>query len=442
MEEKMSLVTKLKMRFSKQEGLEDLLSMSEHWDGYKRENAVRRLGMLGNPLAIQKLLVRVNDWVPEVRDAARESILKLAVTDNTEAFIHYLPDLYHLRTCGRGDHRVFIEAIEAFLSDNESSNFLIQGLDNEDPLVVRHCMSLIIRHDLLATETIVQKCLDHSDVVVRVRASGLLRKLNGEILESVLSKALIDRFMPIRREAFQIAIRHSAYSKDLPEKYLFDRHPSIRGLAIRFLVKNGVDVKTIYLRNIKSLEPKILRCVIWGLGELNCSESISSIKGFLNNSHPSVRKQTINSLAKLMEDGSSEILISCLGDDSSAVCKEAARLLSKHGVTFTCDQLLVIIERSGHKHTLDTCFGIARRINKWERLVFIASLFDERYRTKFRDVDQLRNSIRQWDDEFNRSYSQPTKDQLSLLCKKFRGVKELKANRSIAFTLKSYGINI
>ena len=31
----------------KQEGLDDLLSMTEHWNGYERENAVRRLGMLG-----------------------------------------------------------------------------------------------------------------------------------------------------------------------------------------------------------------------------------------------------------------------------------------------------------------------------------------------------------------------------------------------------------
>ena len=42
-------------------GLEDLLAMSSHASGFKRENAVRRLGMLGNPMAIPYLMVRAND---------------------------------------------------------------------------------------------------------------------------------------------------------------------------------------------------------------------------------------------------------------------------------------------------------------------------------------------------------------------------------------------
>lgn len=52
MEDNINLVTKISTLFSKQEGLDDLLVMCDHWDGYKRENAVRRLDMLGNPIAI------------------------------------------------------------------------------------------------------------------------------------------------------------------------------------------------------------------------------------------------------------------------------------------------------------------------------------------------------------------------------------------------------
>lgn len=57
MEENEGLLRKILKSFSRQEGLEELLVMSEHWNGYKRENALRRLGMLGNPLAIPKLLI-------------------------------------------------------------------------------------------------------------------------------------------------------------------------------------------------------------------------------------------------------------------------------------------------------------------------------------------------------------------------------------------------
>ena len=99
----------------KKGGLDDLLLMSEHGDGYVRENAVRQLGMLGNPISVQKLMVRLNDWVPQVRNAAREALFTLMIADNAKAFAVNLPRLYHLRTCGRDKHDKFIGDVIEFL---------------------------------------------------------------------------------------------------------------------------------------------------------------------------------------------------------------------------------------------------------------------------------------------------------------------------------------
>ena len=63
MDEKKNLLSKLGSALLAQPGLEDLLMLSSHSSGYKRENAVRRLGMLGNPVAIPYLIERANDWV-------------------------------------------------------------------------------------------------------------------------------------------------------------------------------------------------------------------------------------------------------------------------------------------------------------------------------------------------------------------------------------------
>ncbi len=59
------------------ENLSDLIRLLEHPNGFKRENAIRRIGMLQDPIAIPNLLIRVNDWVPQVRDAAKEAILRI-----------------------------------------------------------------------------------------------------------------------------------------------------------------------------------------------------------------------------------------------------------------------------------------------------------------------------------------------------------------------------
>ncbi|WP_087025337.1 hypothetical protein [Thaumasiovibrio subtropicus] len=53
----------------------DLIS----WDGYKREKALRTLrGAAPNTFFFSLAVRRLNDWVPQVRDAARESLPELA----------------------------------------------------------------------------------------------------------------------------------------------------------------------------------------------------------------------------------------------------------------------------------------------------------------------------------------------------------------------------
>lgn len=120
MEENENLLKRLLKSFQKQEGLDDLILMAEHWNGFKRENAVRRLGMLGNPVAIPKLIVRVNDWVPQVREAARKALLMLMTPKNAKAFAESLPDLFHLRTCGRDNHAQFIDDVLEYLLKEEN----------------------------------------------------------------------------------------------------------------------------------------------------------------------------------------------------------------------------------------------------------------------------------------------------------------------------------
>src|ERR1700741_4148225 len=105
MGEKQNFPRKLGSSIFAQPGLEDLLAMSSHANGFKRENAVRRLGMLGNPMAIPSLIVRANDWVPQVRAAARDALSKLLRAGNGEAFVASLPAIMHLQTCTRDNHR-------------------------------------------------------------------------------------------------------------------------------------------------------------------------------------------------------------------------------------------------------------------------------------------------------------------------------------------------
>lgn len=442
MAEKQNLFSRLLKNFSKQEGLDDILLMSEHWNGYKRENAVRRLGMLGNPLAIPNLIIRSNDWVPQVRIAAKEALSKLAISKNIEAFIKALPELYHLKNCSRDSHDNLISSIEEYMLSNKNIIYLINGLHDENPFVARACISLIIENNLMEEVQIVRVGLAHPDLIVRVKVSHLLKGLTKEVQTLALNIAINDRFMPIRREAFLILIQ-IGIDNGLVKELLFDRHSSVREIAIKYLVNQNIDVRIIYQESISSSRVSAICCGIWGLGQCKNSEDVLFVKSFLTNPSPSVRKQSLNTLVMLMDEEANNVIENSLSDESPAVCKEAARLSRKNGVNFTAARLLEIINGSEYKHTFSSCIGISKRMNKWDRLIFLFSLLDTKYLNKLIEKQQIQLALRQWDIDYNRSSSQPTKSQLDVLgCKVNEYYKILSSYeyRSIIFSLKSYGV--
>jgi len=61
------------------------------WDGYKREKTLRTLsGAAPNTFFFSLSLRRLNDWVPQVREAARDKLLELAKATNPEYVVEAL----------------------------------------------------------------------------------------------------------------------------------------------------------------------------------------------------------------------------------------------------------------------------------------------------------------------------------------------------------------
>lgn len=429
--------------FFKEKYLDELLSMCEHRNGYRREKAVRRLGMLGNPLAIPKLIVRANDWVPQVRTAAREAILQFAIHNNAEVFVQCLPELYHLKKCGRYNHGGLIKSIETFLLLKENVTYLIHGINSNNSLVARMCVGLAVKKQQIWSLKLIKTCLKHSNVMVRAKASHLLRNLDGNEQNLALDIAIQDRFMPIRREAFQIILKRDGSNITLAKKFLFDRHSSIREIAIIHLKQAEIDVKSIYRMSLDSKQPSVLSCAIWGLAELYSIDSISQLNQFLKNPFPSVRKQAVKALAILDGSNTKKILMTGILDSSPAVSKEASRLANKYYVSFTAHNLLEIVNRAKFIHTLISCVTISKKINKWDRLIFLVSLLKLKHFVNQDNKGLIKSAIHQWDTDFNKSGIQPTKLQLDELSRKSKEVIDILKSyeyQTVLFTLNTLKI--
>ena len=172
-----------------QADIDILIAQSDSWDGYVREQAVRALGRLRDGRAFPPLLIRVNDWVPEVRAAARLALENYLIPEHAAAWVGCLPVVYHLKHCRRDDHGAFIARVEALLAQPACWQMLLEGLDSADVRVSRHAFNLVERYDLKPRSQLLDYALQTHDVVIKRYAEQYVR--NAPEIDRALFERLL-----------------------------------------------------------------------------------------------------------------------------------------------------------------------------------------------------------------------------------------------------------
>jgi len=281
--------------------LSTLLACAELDDRNKREAAVIQLGMLNDPVVISDLITRADDTVPEIRSAAKIALLKLATPENAEAFVMSLPDLLHLRKSEKENHGNFLLDIENYLVEPANVLTILSGLNDSDLEVSKLCFNLILKHELADREQFLINALKHKAVSIRLKASHLITDLDEEPKQVALKIALEDEHMPIRRDAF-LSLLQSWGNESLAKTMLFDKHATIREIAVAHLLKVGEDVQYTYLRSLSRDDPQDLCAALWGLGFLKVAECVTLVKPFLEHDNAKVKEQaqvTLDTLDKV-----------------------------------------------------------------------------------------------------------------------------------------------
>lgn len=437
MTEVKSLVNRIKGLFSKQEGLEDLLRASENYDGYKRENAIRRLGVLGNPIALPEVLERINDWVPQVRDAAKFALRRLATSPNAMAYVECLPTLYRLRGRWRDNHAETISFVEMYLCSPENSAAVISGTASKDKAVSRYSALLCIEHRLLPLEGLVDMGLAHADVSVRLKAASLISELPESSRHQVFSGALRNTFMPVRRMAILHSIR-VGISEAEACRHLFDNHPSVRSIVVSEYKAWTQSPLVAYQQKINSAVRREKIIAAWGVGEYGKPGDAEILRPLLTSKDVKLRRQAIASYAKLLEDDARSVVLGALKDPSPQVAAEAARICIRLRLKPGASELAGVLRESENQQRLTVCLSALERSGRWERLIFLLEAMNM-------DADRTRllEALNRWNQAFNLSYTQPTEVQVVAISHHLlAGGLALsdQMTRDLDFTLKPFGV--
>jgi HEAT repeat protein len=391
-----------------------LLGMASfHSSGYVREAAVKRLALITSGAELPFLLLRLNDWVVNVREAAYDAIRARFKPDYARSFIQNLALVSRLGQAGRSDPRPLVQAIYQLLQSRECRTALLESLFSDDRFIKRASFKLALNSSEADLPEVVRKALDQKDTVVRVwAAQRVASAFTGATLDHFLKLMKHDKFTPVRREALRILVRQNSPAL-LVELHaaLLDTHASMREEARYHLRKLDTDVAAFYRHYFLAGEGVDLYSVISGLGETGETSDDQFIVPYTTHPAGKIRGAAIQALAKLNRNAHVGLFIEALKDQVPHVSRQALNALDKASA-IDAERIWELFRSAAHTHVKRNALSLIERLGKWDSVYYLLRAvrdFDETI------ADMSRFAIQSWLARFNRSFSSPTAEQLARL---------------------------
>lgn len=414
---------------------------SFHHNGYVREAAINRLALSETGAELPFLLLRLNDWVANVRDAAYKAIHSRLKPEYCRKFIDNFALLSRVAKAGRADHTEIIQAINELLKSDQCRTVLLESLKSSDRFIRRACFRFALDSSNSDLQQVVSAALDDDDTVVRYWGAQKISSISdGAVNEHLLARMKRDRFMPVRREALRIAVKQN--SPHLVEELhttLLEPHKSMREEARYQLTHiQPTDVAAFYRLQLARAEGSNLYAVISGLGETGRAEDDSLIVPYTSHPSSKIRRATIKALAALRPEAHLEIFMSALEDYVPNVSRQAMKSLSGKTASLSAARVWDIFNSTAHVHVKRNALSLLGRFAKWESIAYLVRAVCDADEVV---VELSRLAIRRWLIQFNRSFTAPAPEQLARLKDALEQCGQLldeTTQEQMAFSIKGY----
>lgn len=388
---------------------------SFHESGYVREEAVKRLGRTSSGAELPFLLIRANDWVRNVREAAQSAVYSRLHPGYAGGFVANLPLVARLEHTERSDHRQMVEAIENLLRSSPCRDALFGGFKSTDRLIRRRSFKLATDAAGADLPSLLGLALGDPDTVIRLWAARRAAAgLDGRTLDEFLSRMWDDRFMPVRREALRTFVgRLPGRAGEVLRRALLDPHVSMREESRYHLRKtDGLNVASFYRQALESADERALYSAVSGLGEAGSASDDRVLIPYALHPSARVRGAAIRALSRLNGDAHLSVFTSALQDEAPAVSRESRKALAGRAGVVGGESLWEIFSASPLRHVRRNVLHLFSRLGKWDSVYFLVRAAC--------DSDAVvaqwsRLATERWLGQFNRRFTGPTREQLARL---------------------------
>jgi HEAT repeat protein len=381
---------------------------SFHSSGYVREAAVEKLALQRMGKELPFLLIRLNDWVMQVRDTAARAVRARIEPAYAVHFLANIALVLRLRACGRVD-RQFVDEVRGLLKRPECKDLLQAAMASKDRAIRRISFQLAAEADPSARASIIRAVMTDPDAVARSWAvRHFLPEATPDDLPGVVEPMLKDRFIPVRRDAlWHLAQKRPDLAAEPLRFALLDNHISMRETARQFLgIANVANPRAFYVEAVVHAEDKLRFAAICGLGETGSATDVNLIAPFLSSKLTKLRRAAVYAIGRLDVEGNLSTLTGLLRDEKPSVSREASKALLKKARQIPLRELEDMLASSASFHVRRNALTLLLHTDKWRKIPAVLNACADEDAT----ISGLATrALRDWFITYNRSFAEPTR---------------------------------
>lgn len=418
-------------------------------NGHERQAAVEALQDLRYGEALPALLLRVNDWVPQVRAAAQKAVRVFLDDAFLPNWIRALDSIVALERARRADHQELFDAISSYLRHPARLPAVMAAAGEARTSVKRYVLELqwqqaagdVPRYQLL------QQALSGADVINARRALARVDAIEStERRCALVGAACCSRFSPIRAQGLRQALSSQRATPSLVRAMCLDDSAMVRAIALGALKEQG-DVGVVLAQAVEQLgrdriSGRSRATALQFLCIAMPADAGRHCDAASYSSSVTLRRAAFAALLSAADGaGKTELLLRALADPSPKVQRLAVEHVHRGAMVPPEAQVMGIARSHRTTGALSRAFAVLSHSSAWTRLQWLLHTFDEGLSAAENEV--CLQAITQWEIDARSNFSAPTATQRRVVAAGWKSVGPLLAaplRARIAFHLQTYQI--
>ncbi|WP_313739409.1 PBS lyase [Pseudomonas sp.] len=230
------------------------LEASRHPSGYVRERAVKALSERPNGEALVALVERLNDWVPQVRDAAKAGVQAYLKREHLASLLFAQGPLMALATRQRVDHSATLAAVRALLRAPEARDEVHASFLTQQGKAACYLFGVLLE-SAREPYALLHEALIHREPLVRLAAVDACAALATAQAHVLLLGALPKAAAKLRVRLLRVLLPVVQAPQGLLEDALLHSAAGVRNLALWACAQYAVDASAVLSKRFEGPPP-------------------------------------------------------------------------------------------------------------------------------------------------------------------------------------------